>query len=652
MARSIIFSLASLVVLSFSCCKQVSSQENRAAVDSAREGQEVQQATHPLLDLEGPYQPTWESLESHKTPQWFRDAKVGFSMHWGPYAVPAWAARDSGIGPDSYSEWYMNRLQSPDSATRRHHAETYGADFAYDQFIPMFTAENFDGDEWMRMLARNGVKYFFITSKHHDGFCLWDTKYTDRNAMKMGPKRDILRELVDAARKYHVKIGFYYSLYEWYNPIYIREFHGNGWLGDREAQLKTIEGKTYTGLIEHENYVDDFMIPQIVELIEKFQPDLLYFDGEWDYPESYWKGKQIAAYYYNQAAARGQEVVLNDRLGKGTRGNRGDLFHVEYHANVDRSLPWAMWRGLGKSFGHNLNEDPDAFLTPTQTVRMVVDCVSGNGNIEFNVGPTKDGRIDQPEWSLIQYMGLWLERNGEAIYDAQASPLHDFKQGRATHKPNENMLFLHVYDWPEDGVLLLPGVTNKIVSAHLLSEPSNELKVERTDETLVRIYAPKHPSDPLVSVVAVKYDGQLDAKRHILVQELAANGATQLTARDATLTGSMIRVEDRTDALGFWTNAGDFPTWRVEVQQEGEYEVVLERAAPDGSRGLEFEFRIDDAEALRSKVKPTGSWEEFEARSLGKISLEKGQVDLSVRKLGGNSALMNLKSIRLKPIKD
>lgn len=644
-----------LASLSFFCvvfsCDAIA-QENRKAVEAAREGQEVQQKTHPLLAIDGPYEATWESLEKHKAPQWFLDAKVGFSMHWGPYAVPAWATRDSGIGPDSYSEWYFNRLRTPGTATQRYHRQTYGDDFEYDQFIPMFTAENFDADEWMRSLAHHGVKYFFITSKHHDGFCLWDTKFTNRNSANMGPKRDILRELVDAARKHGVKIGFYYSFYEWYNPIYIDEFHGNGWLGDREAMLKLIEDKQYTGVIDHEKYVDDFMIPQIVELIDNFHPDYLCFDGEWDYPESYWKGKQIAAYYYNQAAERGQEVVLNDRLGKGTRGRRGDFYHVEYHANVDRSLPWAMWRGLGKSFGHNLNEDPDAFLTPEQTVRMVVDCVSSNGNIEFNVGPTKDGRIDQPEWSLIQHMGAWLRANGESIYGAAASPLEGFKQGKVTHKPTEHTLYLHVYDWPDDGVLKLPGVTNPISSARLLSGAGSSLGVQRVDDSLVHIEVPKHPTDPFVSVVAVTYDGELEVKPHIFVQSADAEGKFRLRARDARLTKNGIRVEDGTNAIGYWARTDDYPTWRIDVPSDGEYQVVLNRAAPRLSESLQYAVLVDGNRELSTTVKPTGSWRAFADRIIGTCRLQEGTHDLSVRKLDTEGSLMNLRSVELRPAKD
>lgn len=492
-------------------------QEDIAAVQAAKEGGEIQQEIHPMLQSDGPYEATWESLDAHKTPQWFLDDKIGLSMHWGPYAVPAWAVKGGSIGPDSYSEWYMYRLYSGNHpTTNEYHNKQYGPDFHYDDFIPMFTAENFDADEWMQRLVDNGFKYFFITAKHHDGFCLWDTKYTNRNSVKMGPKRDILRELVDAARKHGIRIGFYYSYYEWHNPIYLEEYHGRGGAEKREVLLKAIEGLPHAGLIDHDNYVDDFMIPQIVELIDNFQPDYLCFDGEWDYQEPYWKSKQIAAYYYNQAAKRGQEVVMNDRFGKGTRGKRGDFFHVEYHygADADRTLPWANWRGFGKSFGYNANEDPDAYLSLTETIRTVVECVSGNGNAEFNVGPTRDGRIDSHDWERILAMGDWLKVNGEAIYGATSNPLHrlDFRRGKATYKPENNTLYLHVYQWPENGIIELRNTPNRILSAKLLAHPDRELEATRIDDAMIKIKVPHHPSDPHVSVLALEYEGELEVK--------------------------------------------------------------------------------------------------------------------------------------------
>jgi alpha-L-fucosidase len=348
---------------------------------------------------QGPYKPTWESLDGHKMPQWYDDSKIGLSMHWGVYSVPAWAPREKGI---SYAEWYGRRMKEKGNPTMDYHRENYGDNFSYDDFIPKWKAENFNPDDWAKFAKKMGAKYMFITSKHHDGFCLWPTKYTDRNAMKMGPQKDLLGEFFKAGRKQGLKVGLYYSLYEWYNPIY------------------TGTEIPYAGLKRVNNYVDDFMIPQIKELIDLYHPDFFFFDGEWDHPESFWKMKEVVAYFYNEAAKRNQEVFVNDRFGKEERGKHGDLYNVEYDFDKGSqgllTHKWSYWQGIAKTFGYNQDTDPEDCLSPKQFIDKVIKGVSQNGNFDINVGPTAAGIIpDYEQYPLLQ-LGSWLETNGEAIY--------------------------------------------------------------------------------------------------------------------------------------------------------------------------------------------------------------------------------------------
>jgi alpha-L-fucosidase len=348
---------------------------------------------------QGPYKPTWESLDGHKMPQWYDDSKIGLSMHWGVYSVPAWAPREKGI---SYAEWYGRRMKEKGNPTMDYHRENYGDNFSYDDFIPKWKAENFNPDDWAKFAKKMGAKFMFITSKHHDGFCLWPTKYTDRNAMKMGPQKDLLGEFFKAGRKQGLKVGLYYSLYEWYNPIY------------------TGTEIPYAGLKRVNNYVDDFMIPQIKELIDLYHPDFFFFDGEWDHPESFWKMKEVVAYFYNEAAKRNQEVFVNDRFGKEERGKHGDLYNVEYDFDKGSqgllTHKWSYWQGIAKTFGYNQDTDPEDCLSPKQFIDKVIKGVSQNGNFDINVGPTAAGIIpDYEQYPLLQ-LGSWLETNGEAIY--------------------------------------------------------------------------------------------------------------------------------------------------------------------------------------------------------------------------------------------
>lgn len=480
---------------------------------------------HPMLAeviKSGPYEPQWKSLVTHPMPTWFGEDKIGLSAHWGPYAVPGWTPRKDTPYGVAYAEWYWEWMKS-NEAVKEYHKKHYG-DAKYDDFIDGtknlvtgevegFFAEDFDADEWMRTFKKAGIKYFFITSKHHDGFCIWDTAYTDRNSMKMGPRRDLYGEMVAAARKHGLRIGLYYSFYEWNNPIYrgkdgVSEYKGCRKLNDEDGDGDSNE------------FVDDFMIPQIKELIDKYNPDILYFDGEWEHGYPYWRGRQIAAYYYNRAAARGQEVIMNDRFGQkkegvsDTRGVYGDIRHVEYYANVDRGKPWAMWRGFGNSYGYNRNEHPDNILSKRDVICMVVDVVADNGNIEFNIGPKADGTLAEFELERLAAMGEWLGVNGEAIYGTQKSPVGILPSGRVTHKPETKTLYYHVYHWPADGYLELPGVLNEISSAKLLAN-GEKLKVTRPESDIVRIAVPAEAPDKYVSVIAVKYEGELKAEKYV-----------------------------------------------------------------------------------------------------------------------------------------
>lgn len=479
---------------------------------------------HPLLaeTIEaGPYKPQWASLVEHPLPDWFQRDKIGLSAHWGPYAVPGWTPRKDTPYGVAYAEWYMNWLRSGNVAVNEYHRETYDS-VPYDEFfdgtknlktgeIDGFFTKEFDADHWMKTFKDAGVRYFFLTAKHHDGFCLWDTRYTDRNAKQMGPKRDLLRELVDAARANGIKIGFYYSFYEWYNPLYT----GRGQLTDYKG-AKPLEDEDNDG--DSSEYVDDFMVPQIKELIDNFQPDCLYFDGEWDHNYAHWRSRQLVAYYYNQAAKRGQEVLINDRFGQGkqglsdTRGVYGDIYHVEYFADIDRAKPWAMWRGFGNSYGYNRNEHPSNVLSVDATIRMLVDVVADNGNVEFNLGPKADGTLADFETERLAAMGAWLEKNGKAIYGTIKSPFGVLPRGRVTHDPSTKTLYYHVFEWPEDGQLDLPGMHSPVVAAEQMVDGA-AVPVANPEPGLVRMAVSADAPDEYVSVIALRYEGDLHAEK-------------------------------------------------------------------------------------------------------------------------------------------
>ncbi|WP_328725028.1 alpha-L-fucosidase [Streptomyces sp. NBC_00259] len=357
------------------------------------------------------YEPTVESLNSHPTPTWFEDDKFGIFIHWGAYSVPAWGPRGS------YAEWYWNYMNSPGSATNTHHRDTYGADADYDDFIGQWKAEKYDPDDWVKLFKDAGAKYFVLTSKHHEGVALYDSEVSGRDSVDLGPRRDLAGELFAAARKdgrgETLKAGFYYSLYEWFNPSYTGRPATNPYTGATVA---------YTGAPAVDDYAADYMAPQMRELIERYDPDILWCDGQWEKPASYWRTAPVLADYYNRAKNRPKpkEVAVANRCKIETGAldsTELDFQTPEYtvKADIDPNK-WEASRGIAHSYGYNQNEPEEDHLTSDQLVDSLVDIVSKNGNLLLDVGPRGDGTIPEIQRQRLLDMGAWLGTNGEAIY--------------------------------------------------------------------------------------------------------------------------------------------------------------------------------------------------------------------------------------------
>jgi alpha-L-fucosidase len=343
------------------------------------------------------YQPDWESLDTRSCPEWYLDAKFGIFIHWGVYSVPAWGPRGS------YAEWYWHNISDVQDrhhaqfrdAFKAYHHKRWGADFAYERFAPMFTAELFDAKSWADLFARSGARYIVPTSKHHDGFCLWPSADADRswghpwNSASIGPHRDLMGELAQACRARNLEFGFYYSLYEWFNPL---------WLSD--------PGR----------YVTEHMIPQFKDVVARYRPAIIFSDGEWDLPAVAWRSEELLAWLFNESPV-GKQVVVNDRWGSDTRHRHGTYFTTEYGAGLgDAGHPWEENRGMGHSYGYNRAEGIDDYRSTQELIYILVDLVSRGGNFLLNVGPTSDGRIPVVMQDRLVGIGDWLRVNGEAIF--------------------------------------------------------------------------------------------------------------------------------------------------------------------------------------------------------------------------------------------
>ncbi|CAN5594629.1 alpha-L-fucosidase [soil metagenome] len=366
------------------------------------------------------YQPNWASLNTRKMPAWFQQDKFGIFIHWGVYAVPSFAPviPNSGV---SYSEWYWYQLTQKQKDFKAFHDKNFGADFQYPQFEKQFKAEMFNPDQWADVFKKSGAKYVVLTSKHHEGYCLWNSAEADRdwnrpwNAVTGTPKRDLLGDLSKAVRDSGLKMGYYYSLYEWFNPL---------WLSDKKR------------------YVNEHMIPQFKDLVTKYKPSIIFSDGEWDLSDTAWRSEELLAWLFNESPVA-KEVVVDDRWGSNTRGkNTGATYTTsEYGSGMDASVIWEESQGIGHSYGYNRNERIGDYKSSHDLILMLVDIVSRGGNLLLDIGPTADGRIPVIMQQRLTDMGDWLQINGEAIYGSKAyKQSYQWSVGKIPEKKTESFM--------------------------------------------------------------------------------------------------------------------------------------------------------------------------------------------------------------------
>jgi len=354
---------------------------------------------------DGPYKPTWESLRQYKEiPEWLRDGKFGIYTHWGPYAVHAYG---------SNTTWYSFGLYADaESDARKHFEKTFGKltpDFGYKDLIPKFTAEKFDADEWAELFEKAGAKFAGPVAEHHDGFAMWPTKYSEWNAAKMGPKRDVVGELEEAIKKRDMKFvtAFHHAANWFFFPVTDDRYD----TGD--PKYSGLYGQRHNpGEMRNQEFIDEWY-GKIIEVIDGYSPDFIWFDFALDsIPEGY--VKDFLAYYYNHATEKGKEVVVtykgNDLVpATGVRdlelGQEPGLTYHEWitDSTVDDRGAWGYANDL-------------IFKPPNRVIDNLVDRVSKNGYLLLNVGPKPDGTIPDEARELLLEMGAWLDVNGEAIY--------------------------------------------------------------------------------------------------------------------------------------------------------------------------------------------------------------------------------------------
>ncbi len=394
-ADVVIRAVAAAVLTGGSVMGQESGQAYEEAVGRALQNADA-------VVAKGPFAPTWDSLEAYEPPAWYVDGKFGIFIHWGVYSVP-------GFG----NEWYPREMYREGSAAFKHHVATYGpqAQFGYKDFIPLFTAEKFDAGAWADLFRCAGAKFVVPVAEHHDGFAMYDCGFSPWCAVKMGPKRDVIGELAASVRKQGLVFGLSSHRAEhWW-------FFDGGRKFDSDVQDPQYAGLYGPAQPEKEStpdaaFLDDWLA-RCTELVDKYQPQLFWFDWWIEQPVFEPYRQRFAAYYYNRGAEWGRGVAINFKNASFPPGaavwdiERGQLDDLRADFwQTDTSISKNSWGFVRKQF----------YKTAGAIIGDLVDIVSKNGALLLNIGPRPDGTIPEEEQEILREIGRWLEVNGEAIY--------------------------------------------------------------------------------------------------------------------------------------------------------------------------------------------------------------------------------------------
>ncbi len=614
----------------------------------ATKNKTVEQTKPSLAETADPYFKETKQQRDARM-QWWREARFGMFIHWGVYSTAAGFYEGQPV--PGYGEWIMNKGKIPIDK--------------YKAFAKDFNPTKYDADAWVRLAKQAGMKYIVITAKHHDGFALFPSAASDWNIKLTPYGKDLLQPLAEACRKHGIKLGFYYS-------------QAQDWINEGACSPDPNKKRTM------DQYIDEIAVPQVRELLTNYGefPSILW----WDTPAA--MNEERAAKLVELLKLK-PGIIHNNRVLKVApcgivdfdalkSGKKepfsGDTDTPEQHIPAT-GLGDRDWEGcmtINHTWGYK--SDDDSWKSTTELLRNLIDIASKGGNYLLNIGPTGEGLVPQPTIERLQEMGKWMDLNGESIYGTTASPFEKLAWGRCTTKKHENgtTLYLHVFDWPKDGKLLIPGLQNTVKSAKLLVSDT-KVKSEKTPNGIV-LDVPAEAPDAIASVIKMEISGKPKVVQIFI--KPAADGSLTLPAQLVDIgipkQGSAPNLQQSADGLeiGGWTNPEASVSWAFSALKAGDYEVLAEISGLENAKAtLELgkatpSVQVDisgiqkaettsktGTEGLPVNLAATGDYHTFQTQNLGKLHVAgSGDQQLTLRPDPEAWKPFNLRKITLRPV--
>jgi alpha-L-fucosidase len=565
---------------------------------------------------------------------WFREARFGMFIHWGAYSHVGGVWEGKPV--EGYAEHIMRKLKISSADYRA-------------KLVAPFKPTGFNADEWVKQAKQAGMGYLIITSKHHDGFAMYDSAVSEYNVVKASAwKHDPMKDLQAACKKHGVRFGFYYSqAWEWHHP----DAPGNDWERDNPGGDRKLGGAVWWAsdaafARRVRSYVDGKVIPQVKELIAKYDPDIMWFDTPGRLPPE--ENLRVL-----QAAREAKPtLVVNSRICQpvpgGPPANFGDYFSTtdkpaEFPPPPDKTGAWEAIPTTNESYGWHKQDR--SHKPPAHFIQLLAKAAARGGNVLLNIGPMGNGKFEQPDVAILAGVGKWMKANGASIHGTERTPLAVQAWGESTRKGNT--LYLHVLSWPRKGRVVVGGLKTAVKQAYLLADPRRKpLPVERLDERDLVVQGPARAPDAADTVIALELAGEPEAEAaRLLSTDVASDTLRAFDGQPSD--GLEFGAGKARDAyvLG-WKRANDSVSWSVRLRQQTTFQVAILYDADKASAGGTFTVKGGD-DTLDGKVEPTPG----RPVPMGKVTLPEGITTIAVEgaQLVGEE-LFRLRALILTPV--